>query len=74
MPGYMYAWTMNRSIIVTHPTVMPPNKFAQLDQMPTVPAIYQKCELKWRKHGPSAIDNCSRMEENYYRDKGMLRN
>ncbi len=35
--------------------------------------IYQKCDYKWRKHGLSAIDNCSRMEANYYRDKGTLR-
>jgi hypothetical protein len=35
--------------------------------------IYQKCDFKWRKHGASAIDNCSRMEANYYRDQGKLR-
>ena len=35
--------------------------------------IYQKCDLKWRKHGPGAIDNCSRTGATYYRDKGQLR-
>jgi len=35
--------------------------------------IYQKCDSKWRKHGSSAINNCSIMEANYYRDKGQLR-
>ncbi len=35
--------------------------------------IYQKCDSKWRKHGASAINNCSITEANYYRDKGQLR-
>jgi hypothetical protein len=35
--------------------------------------IYQKCDFKWRKHGSSAINNCSIMEANYYREKGQLR-
>ncbi len=35
--------------------------------------IYQKCDFKWRKHGSGAIDNCSRIESSYYRDKGVLR-
>ena len=35
--------------------------------------IYKKCDRKWRKHGPGAIDNCSRTEATYYRDKGRLR-
>jgi len=35
--------------------------------------IYQKCDTKWRKHGSSAIDNCSRTEATYYREKGQLR-
>ena len=34
--------------------------------------IYQKCDFKWRKHGSSAIDNCSRAESTYYREKGQL--
>lgn len=35
--------------------------------------IYQKCDLKWRKHGSSAINNCSITEATHYRDKGQLR-
>jgi len=35
--------------------------------------IYQKCDSKWRKHGSSAINNCSIMEANYYREKGKFR-
>jgi len=35
--------------------------------------IYQKCDFKWRKHGSSAINNCSVTEANYYREKGQLR-
>ena len=36
--------------------------------------IYQKCDFKWRKHGSSAINNCSISEANHYRSKGQLRN
>ena len=36
--------------------------------------IYQMCDSKWRKHSSSAINNCSIMEANYYREKGKLRN
>jgi len=35
--------------------------------------IYQKCDFKWRKHGSSAINNCSITEANYYGEKGKLR-
>lgn len=35
--------------------------------------IYKTCDLKWRKHGALAIDNCSRSESSYYLDKGVLR-
>lgn len=35
--------------------------------------IYQKCDLKWSKHGSSAINNCSITEATHYRDKGQLR-
>jgi len=35
-------------------------------------AIYQKCDLKWRKHSSGAIDNCARAQANYYRDNGQL--
>jgi len=35
--------------------------------------IYQKCDFKWRKHGSSAINNCSVTEATYYREKGQLR-
>jgi len=34
--------------------------------------IYLKCDLKWRKHGSGAVDNCSRAQANYYRDNGQL--
>lgn len=34
--------------------------------------IYLKCDLKWRKHGSGAVDNCSRAQANYYQDKGRL--
>jgi hypothetical protein len=34
--------------------------------------IYLKCDLKWRKHGAGAVDNCSRAQANYYRDNGQL--
>jgi len=34
--------------------------------------IYLKCDLKWRKHGPGAVDNCSRALANRYRDNGQL--
>ena len=35
--------------------------------------IYQKCDFKWRKHGASAINNCSIVEATHYREKGQLR-
>ena len=35
--------------------------------------IYLKCDLKWRKHSSGAVDNCSRAQANYYRDKGQLK-
>jgi len=35
--------------------------------------IYQKCDFKWRKHGSSAINNCSVTEATHYREKGRLR-
>ena len=34
--------------------------------------IYLKCDLKWRKHGAGAVDNCSRAQANFYRDNGQL--
>lgn len=36
--------------------------------------IYQKCDFKWRKHGSSAINNCSITEATHYSEKGQLRN
>ena len=35
--------------------------------------IYQNCDLIWRKHGHSAIDNCSRNDAYYYLQKGRFR-
>ena len=35
--------------------------------------IYLNCDLKWRKHGSGAVDNCARSNANYYREKGQLR-
>lgn len=32
--------------------------------------IYQKCNDKWGKYGAGAVDNCSRHEANYFREKG----
>jgi len=32
--------------------------------------VYQKCNLKWRKHGYAAVDTCARSEVNYYRRWG----
>ena len=34
--------------------------------------IYLKCDLKWRKHGSGAVDNCARAQANYYRENGQL--
>ncbi len=35
--------------------------------------IYKRCDLKWRKHGAGAVDNCSRAGANTYLDKGVFR-
>ncbi len=35
--------------------------------------IYRKCDLKWRKHGSGAVDNCARSQANYYRENGQLK-
>jgi hypothetical protein len=35
--------------------------------------IYQKCDEKWRKHGPTSILNCSRNSANFYRMHGEFR-
>lgn len=35
--------------------------------------IYRNCDLIWRKHGHSAIDNCSRNNAYYYLQKGRFR-
>jgi len=35
--------------------------------------IYLKCDLKWRKHGSGAVENCARAQANYYRDNGQLK-
>lgn len=32
--------------------------------------VYQKCNLKWRKHGYGAVDTCAKSEVNYYRRWG----
>lgn len=44
-----------------------------LDDAVVAKVIYQNCDREWRKHGSDAIDNCSRTEATYYRDKGRLR-
>lgn len=35
--------------------------------------IYQKCDEKWRKHGPMSVHNCSANNANYYRNHGKFR-
>ena len=35
--------------------------------------IYQKCDEKWRKHGPLSVRNCAGNSANYYRLYGEFR-
>ncbi len=45
----------------------------KLDNEPIEREIYRRCDDKWRRHGASAVTNCSSHAANYYRDKGRLR-
>lgn len=45
----------------------------RLEQSKVRQTIYDLCDVKWRKHSARAVNNCSILEANYYRNKGRFR-